>query len=82
MPVLVGTSGWQYADWRGRYYPAGGPQTRWFEQLLRDFATVELNVSFYRLPKREVFEGWRSRSPDDAVITVKASRYLTHARRL
>jgi uncharacterized protein YecE (DUF72 family) len=82
MPVLVGTSGWQYADWRRRYYPAGVPQTRWFEQLLGDFATVELNVSFYRLPKREVFEGWRARSPADAVITVKASRYLTHVRRL
>lgn len=82
MPVLVGTSGWQYADWRGRYYPAGVPQTRWFEHVMRDFVTVELNVSFYRLPPREVFEGWRARSPADAVITVKASRYLTHIRRL
>jgi uncharacterized protein YecE (DUF72 family) len=82
MPVLVGTSGWQYADWRGRYYPAGVPQTRWFEHLMLDFVTVELNVSFYRLPRREVFEGWRARSPADAVITVKASRYLTHIRRL
>lgn len=82
MPVLVGTSGWQYADWRRRYYPDRLPQTRWFEYLLGDFATVELNVSFYRLPRREVFAGWRSRSPADAVITVKASRYLTHIRRL
>ncbi len=50
--------------------------------MLADFVTVELNVSFYRLPRREVFAGWRSRSPEDAVITVKASRYLTHIRRL
>ena len=82
MPVLVGTSGWQYADWRGRFYPANLPPRRWFEHLLEHFVTVELNVSFYRLPRRDVFAGWRERSPADAVITVKASRYLTHVRRL
>src|SRR3954454_6333454 len=47
-----------------------------------DFRTVELNVTFYRLPKAEVFAGWYDRSPHDAVITVKASRYLTHVKRL
>lgn len=82
MTVLVGTSGWQYRDWRYRYYPKGVPQTRWFEQIMRDFRTVELNVTFYRLPKAEVFAGWYTRSPADAVITVKASRYLTHVKRL
>jgi uncharacterized protein YecE (DUF72 family) len=82
MPVLVGTSGWQYRDWRGRYYPRGLPQTRWFEHYLADFRTVELNVTFYRLPRRDVFVGWHRRSPADAVITVKASRYLTHIKRL
>ncbi len=81
MPVLVGTSGWQYADWRERFF-RGVPQRRWFEHLLEHFRTVELNVSFYRLPRREVFVGWRDRSPADAVITVKASRYLTHVKRL
>jgi uncharacterized protein YecE (DUF72 family) len=80
--VLVGTSGWQYQDWRGRYYAKGVTQTRWFEQIVRDFQTVELNVTFYRLPRTEVFAGWHARSPDDAVITVKASRYLTHVKRL
>lgn len=82
MTLFVGTSGWQYASWRGRYYPAGLPTARWFEHLLGDFRTVELNVSFYRLPRAAVFAGWRTRSPDDAVIAVKASRYLTHVRRL
>jgi uncharacterized protein YecE (DUF72 family) len=82
MTVLVGTSGWQYRDWRYRYYPRGVPQTRWFEQIMRDFRTVELNVTFYRLPRAEVFAGWYDRSPNDAVITVKASRYLTHIKRL
>lgn len=82
MTVWIGTSGWQYADWRGRFYPAGVPQRRWFEHTLAAFRTVELNVTFYRLPKREVFSGWRERSPGDAVLTVKASRYLTHVKRL
>jgi len=80
--VLVGTSGWQYRDWRYRYYPRGLPQPRWFEHVMRDFRTVELNVTFYRLPRAEVFAGWYARSPRDAVITVKASRYLTHVKRL
>lgn len=82
MPVFVGTSGWQYADWRGGFYPDRLPTRRWFEYLLGQFRTVELNVTFYRLPPRTVFEGWRERSPPDAVIAVKASRYLTHVRRL
>jgi uncharacterized protein YecE (DUF72 family) len=80
--VLVGTSGWQYRHWRGTYFRKGTPQNRWFEQVLHDFQTVELNVTFYRLPRIEVFAGWYARSPADAVITVKASRYLTHIKRL
>jgi uncharacterized protein YecE (DUF72 family) len=80
--VLVGTSGWQYRHWRHIYFRRGTPQNRWFEQVLHDFRTVELNVTFYRLPKAEVFAGWYARSPADAVITVKASRYLTHVKRL
>lgn len=81
MPLLIGTSGWQYAHWREGFY-AGVAQRRWFEHVTAAFATVELNVSFYRLPRREVFAGWRERSPADEVITVKASRYLTHVKRL
>jgi uncharacterized protein YecE (DUF72 family) len=80
--VLVGTSGWQYRHWRHIYFRRGTPQNRWFEQVLHDFRTVELNVTFYRLPKAEVFAGWYARSPGDAVITVKASRYLTPVKRL
>src|SRR3954449_12636704 len=81
MAVLIGTSGWQYASWKEPYYGAV-PQRRWYERILADFQTVELNVSFYRLPKRETFAGWRERAPADAVVTVKASRYLTHVKRL
>jgi uncharacterized protein YecE (DUF72 family) len=82
MPVLVGTSGWQYRDWRGRFYPPRLPQRRWLEHHAAAFATTEVNNSFYRLPAREVFEQWRARTPDDYVVTVKASRYLTHIKRL
>lgn len=82
MTVLIGTSGWQYRHWRPGYFRPGTPQNRWFEQVMRDFRTVELNVTFYRLPRIEVFAGWYARSPADAVITVKASRYLTHIKRL
>ena len=82
MSVLIGTSGWMYDHWRDFYYPKGVPKGRWYEHALTDYQTLELNVSFYRLPKREVFEGWAARATADAVITVKATRYLTHIKRL
>jgi uncharacterized protein YecE (DUF72 family) len=82
MPVLIGTSGWQYADWRGRFYPKGLGQTKWLEHYGNHFETVELNNSFYRLPDEETFARWRASTPGDFVFSVKASRYLTHVRRL
>ena len=82
MPVLVGTSGWQYRDWRGRFYPPSLPQRLWLEHHAGAFATTEVNNSFYRLPAREVFESWAARTPDDYVLTVKASRFLSHLKRL
>jgi uncharacterized protein YecE (DUF72 family) len=78
---LIGTSGWQYRDWRGGLY-AGVAQRRWLEHYASQYQTVENNNSFYRLPSPETFAGWRSRTPDDFVMAVKASRYLTHVRRL
>ncbi|RJL22592.1 DUF72 domain-containing protein [Bailinhaonella thermotolerans] len=82
MPVLVGTSGWQYADWRGTVYPRDVPQKRWLEHYAAEFPTVENNNAFYRLPSRETFEGWRDRTPEGFVMAVKASRFLTHVKRL
>jgi uncharacterized protein YecE (DUF72 family) len=82
MTLFVGTSGWQYRDWRGVFYPDGCPQRLWLEEYAARFATVELNNAFYRLPARETFAAWRERVPDDFVIAVKASRYLTHIKRL
>lgn len=82
MAVLVGTSGWQYADWRGPFYPRDLAQARWLEWYAGRFATVESNSAFYRLPDRRTFEAWAARTPDGFVWAVKASRYLTHIRRL
>jgi uncharacterized protein YecE (DUF72 family) len=82
MPVLIGTSGWQYRDWRGGLYPEGVAQRRWLEHYATQYQTVENNNSFYRLPAAETFAGWRDRTPGDFVMAVKASRYLTHIRRL
>jgi uncharacterized protein YecE (DUF72 family) len=82
MPVLVGTSGWQYRDWRGVLYPPGVAQRRWLEYYAGRYATVENNGSFYRLPSPQTFADWRARTPADFVMAVKASRYLTHVRRL
>jgi uncharacterized protein YecE (DUF72 family) len=80
--IFIGTSGWQYKDWRGRFYPSGLPQRRWLEHYAEHFATVEINNAFYRLPERETFVQWRQRTPDDFVVVVKVSRYLTHIKRL
>jgi uncharacterized protein YecE (DUF72 family) len=82
MTILVGTSGWQYRHWRDVLYPAGLPQRRWLEHYAAQYATVENNGAFYRLPGPETFADWRARTPDGFVMAVKASRYLTHIRRL
>jgi uncharacterized protein YecE (DUF72 family) len=82
MPVIVGTSGWQYRDWRGLLYPPGLAQRRWLEHYASQYATVENNGAFYRLPAADTFASWRSRTPEGFVMAVKASRYLTHIRRL
>lgn len=80
--VIVGTSGWQYRDWRERFYPAGLPQRCWLEHYAARFAAVEVNNAFYRLPERSTFQQWRERTPDDFCMAVKMSRYLTHIKRL
>jgi uncharacterized protein YecE (DUF72 family) len=82
MPVLVGTSGWQYRDWRGRFYPQRLAQDNWLEHYASRFATVESNNAFYRLPEPRTFAAWAARTPADFVMAVKASRFLTHVKRL
>ncbi|MCD0446702.1 DUF72 domain-containing protein [Glycomyces sp. A-F 0318] len=81
MPVFVGTSGWQFREWRDAFY-SGVPQRRWLERYAGHFATVENNSSFYGLPGRERFEAWRERLPPGFIMAVKANRELTHVARL
>jgi uncharacterized protein YecE (DUF72 family) len=78
----VGCSGWQYKHWRGDFYPQGLPQTRWLEYYAERFNTVEINNSFYRLPDPSTFVSWRKRVSPDFVYAVKASRFLTHMKKL
>ncbi|MBW8483458.1 DUF72 domain-containing protein [Actinomadura parmotrematis] len=82
MRLFVGTSGWQYDDWRGGLYPAGVAKKRWLERYAECFATTELNASFYYPVGRKTFEGWRQRTPEGFVMAVKAGRTLTHRTRL
>jgi uncharacterized protein YecE (DUF72 family) len=81
-PVHIGCSGWNYSHWRERVYPKGLPQRRWLEHYARLFRTVEINNTFYRLPRREAVAAWVKESPPGFLFAVKASRYLTHVKRL
>jgi uncharacterized protein YecE (DUF72 family) len=82
LSVAIGTSGWQYRDWRGAFYPSELPSRRWLGHYADHFETVEIDSTFYRLPERQVFEKWSSETPDDIRFFVKASRFLTHLKRL
>jgi uncharacterized protein YecE (DUF72 family) len=81
-PVRIGCSGWNYGHWRERVYPKGLPARRWLEHYATLFDTVEVNTTFYRLPKRSAVAGWVEQTPPSFLFTVKASRYLTHIKRL
>jgi uncharacterized protein YecE (DUF72 family) len=75
---LIGCSGFSYKHWKGRFYPKDVPQKKWFEYYCQHFNTVELNVTFYRVPKPAVFKSWYERSPNNFRFTVKAPRLITH----
>jgi uncharacterized protein YecE (DUF72 family) len=81
-PVRVGCSGWNYADWRGRVYPPGCPPRRWLAYYATLFDTVEVNSTFYRLASPAAVAHWVEATPPDFLFTIKASRYLTHMKRL
>jgi uncharacterized protein YecE (DUF72 family) len=78
----VGCSGWQYKHWRGVFYPVDMPARRWFDHYTTVFDTVEVNNSFYRLPEAATFETWKERAPRRFLFAVKASRFLTHMKKL
>jgi uncharacterized protein YecE (DUF72 family) len=81
-PVRIGCSGWNYAHWRELIYPKGMPASKWLEHYATMFDTVEVNSTFYRLPRREAVARWVVQSPPDFLFTIKSSRYLTHIKRL
>jgi uncharacterized protein YecE (DUF72 family) len=81
-PVRVGCSGWNYDDWRGVLYPEGVGRARWLARYAECFDTVEVNSTFYRLASRDAVARWVEQTPPGFTFTVKASRYLTHVRRL
>jgi uncharacterized protein YecE (DUF72 family) len=79
---FIGTSGWHYEDWRGRFYPEKLPKAKWLEFYARHFSTLELNNPFYHLPSEKAFANWHDSSPRDFVFAVKVSRFITHIKRL
>ena len=81
MAVVIGTSGWQYDDWKDVLY-ADVPRKRWLEHYATVFPAVEVNNTFYNLPKESTFSDWDARTPDGFTFVLKASRYITHIRRL
>jgi uncharacterized protein YecE (DUF72 family) len=80
--LWVGTSGWQYRHWSGTFYPAKLPSRAWLAYYCERFRVVEVNNTFYHLPPASTFEKWRDDVPDDFVVAVKMSRFLTHLKRL
>lgn len=80
--LRIGTSGWVYPHWRGIFYPRGLPAARWLPYYAEHFDTVEVNNTFYHLPTAAAVEGWRRAAPRGFLFSVKASRYLTHIKRL
>jgi uncharacterized protein YecE (DUF72 family) len=76
--IRIGTSGYSYKHWVGRYYPEGTKGADMLPHYLHDFDTVELNNTFYQLPEETTFEAWRKRTPQDFLFAVKGSRFITH----
>jgi uncharacterized protein YecE (DUF72 family) len=80
--IFIGTSGWHYKHWLGTFYPERLPASAMLDFYLRHFRTVEINNSFYKLPDIRTFESWRDNTPPGFVFAVKASRFITHNKKL
>jgi uncharacterized protein YecE (DUF72 family) len=76
--IHIGTSGYSYKHWRGKYYPEDLKPAEWLRHYVKDFDTVELNNTFYHLPTEDAFDNWRKSTPSDFLFAVKGSRFLTH----
>ena len=80
--LYVGTSGWVYSDWQGIFYPEDLPSKNKLKYLSNSFKTTEINYSFYHLPRPSTYQKWYSETPADFIFAVKASRFITHIKRL
>ena len=80
--LFIGTSGWTYPSWKGVFYPEDLPSRRYMEFYSRVFASTEVNYSFYHLPGPSTYEKWAAQVPDEFIFALKASRFITHVKRL
>jgi uncharacterized protein YecE (DUF72 family) len=80
--IRIGTSGWSYDHWIGRFYPEKLPKDQWLKYYAQSFDTVEINSTFYHLPKAQTMVNWHDRVPAHFLFAVKASRYITHVKKL
>src|SRR5690242_7956292 len=80
--LFIGTSGFNYRDWKGRFYPENLPQTKWLEYYSSHYNTVEINATFYGSFSQKTFQKWASQVPDGFCFTIKGSRFITHIKRL
>ena len=80
--LRIGCSGFLYDHWKGNFYPDDLPRNRWLQYYSKNFSTVELNVTFYRLPERETFAKWYLSTPEDFIFSLKGSRFITHVKKL
>ena len=80
--IRIGTSGWHYGHWAGRFYPEDLPKSKWLEFYAQHFDTVEINNTFYHQPKQQTFKNWHKQAPKNFLFVVKVNRYITHIKRL
>ncbi len=79
---FIGTSGFSYSHWKGKFYPKNLPSSKFLEHYVTQFKTVEINSSFYCLPKEKTFKNWQQKTPKNFLFSLKASRYITHVKKL
>ncbi len=82
LSIYIGTSGWNYNHWQGIFYDEDCPKSKWLDFYARNFSTVELNATFYRLPSPQTFANWRLKTPEKFLWAIKANKYITHIKRL
>ncbi|MCF7917181.1 MAG: DUF72 domain-containing protein [Candidatus Omnitrophica bacterium] len=80
--IHIGTSGWHYKHWANNFYPKNLKSDQFFAYYLKKFNTVEINNSFYQLPQKNTLQEWERKAPNDFIFSVKASRYITHLKKL